>query len=176
MASRLHLVNILSFRAVSPADCLNEVPFPGGADLGGDTEGVAARRTPTPDIPHPIYAPYTLHLTPHTLYMRPSPYTTHPTPYASNLQTKPETLNQAEQMWEEILNGSRRVRQALERKIGFFFFFFTLGTGPRRSLSLKLGDTRVYESQTRKPKAGTTPRTARTIRAADTRKLGPRRA
>ena len=26
-----------------------------------------------------------------------------------------------------------------------FFFFFTLVTGPRRSLSLKLSDTRVYE-------------------------------
>jgi len=31
----------------------------------------------------------------------------------------------------------------------FFFFFFTLGTGPRRSLSLKLSDTRVYEPQIR---------------------------
>ena len=31
----------------------------------------------------------------------------------------------------------------------FFFFFFTLVTGPRRSLSLKLSDTRVYEPQTR---------------------------
>jgi len=28
-----------------------------------------------------------------------------------------------------------------------FFFFFTLVTGPRRSLSLKLGDKRVYEPQ-----------------------------
>ena len=28
-----------------------------------------------------------------------------------------------------------------------FFFFFTLVTGPRRSLSLKLSDTRVYEPQ-----------------------------
>ena len=27
----------------------------------------------------------------------------------------------------------------------FFFFFVTLVTGPRRSLSLKLSDTRVYE-------------------------------
>jgi len=27
----------------------------------------------------------------------------------------------------------------------FFFFFFTLVTGPRRSLSRKLSDTRVYE-------------------------------
>ena len=31
----------------------------------------------------------------------------------------------------------------------FFFFFFTLVTGPRRSLSLKLSDTRVYEPQVR---------------------------
>jgi len=29
----------------------------------------------------------------------------------------------------------------------FFFFFFTLGTGPRRPLSLKLSETRVYEPQ-----------------------------
>jgi len=28
-----------------------------------------------------------------------------------------------------------------------FFFFCTLVTGPRRSLSLKLSDTRVYEPQ-----------------------------
>jgi len=30
-----------------------------------------------------------------------------------------------------------------------FFFFFTLVTGPRRSLSLNLSDTRVYEPQLR---------------------------
>ena len=30
-----------------------------------------------------------------------------------------------------------------------FFFFFTLVTGPRRSSSLKLSDTRVYEPQIR---------------------------
>jgi len=30
-----------------------------------------------------------------------------------------------------------------------FFFFFTLVTGPRRSLSVKLSDTRVYEPQIR---------------------------
>ena len=31
----------------------------------------------------------------------------------------------------------------------FFFFFFTLVTGPRRSLSLNLSDTKVYEPQIR---------------------------
>jgi len=31
----------------------------------------------------------------------------------------------------------------------FFFFFFTLVTGPRRSLSLKLSDTKVCEPQIR---------------------------
>jgi len=31
----------------------------------------------------------------------------------------------------------------------FFFFFCTLVTGPRRSLSLKLSNTRVYEPQIR---------------------------
>ena len=35
------------------------------------------------------------------------------------------------------------------------FFFFTLVAGPRRSLRLKLSDTRVYESQTR-ARLGTT--------------------
>jgi len=35
------------------------------------------------------------------------------------------------------------------------FFFFTLVTGPRRSLFLKLGDTRVYEPQIR-ARLGTT--------------------
>ena len=31
----------------------------------------------------------------------------------------------------------------------YFFFFFTLVTGPRRCLSLKLSDTRVYEPSIR---------------------------
>jgi len=35
------------------------------------------------------------------------------------------------------------------------FFFFTLVTGPRRSLSLELSDTRVYEPQVRS-RLGTT--------------------
>jgi len=35
--------------------------------------------------------------------------------------------------------------QESELLVSFFFFFFTLVTGPRRSLSLKLSDTRVYE-------------------------------
>ena len=38
---------------------------------------------------------------------------------------------------------------------GAFFFFFTLVTGPRRSLSLKLSDTRVYEPHIR-ARLGTT--------------------
>ena len=37
----------------------------------------------------------------------------------------------------------------------FFFFFFTLVTGPRRSLSRKRSDTRVYGPQIRS-RAGTT--------------------
>ena len=31
----------------------------------------------------------------------------------------------------------------------FFFFFFTLDTGPRRALRLKLSDTRVHEPEIR---------------------------
>jgi len=36
-----------------------------------------------------------------------------------------------------------------EEKEPKVIFFFTLVTGPRRSLSLKLSDTRVYEPQKR---------------------------
>jgi len=42
-------------------------------------------------------------------------------------------------------DGVRR----LYRRSGQIFFFFTLVTGPRRSLSLQLSDTRVYEPRTR---------------------------
>ena len=45
---------------------------------------------------------------------------------------------------------------------GRFFFFFTLVTGPIRSLSLKLSDTRVYEPQTR-ARLGTTARFCRVV-------------
>ena len=37
----------------------------------------------------------------------------------------------------------------LPYNVSFFFFFFTLVTGPRRALSLKLSDTRVYEPEIR---------------------------
>jgi len=40
-------------------------------------------------------------------------------------------------------------------RFDFFFFFFTLVTGPRRSLGLKLSDTRVYTPQIR-ARLGTT--------------------
>ena len=44
-----------------------------------------------------------------------------------------------------------RVRDPLtpKRKVFFLCFFFTIVTGPRRSLSPKLGDTRVSEPQIR---------------------------
>ena len=49
--------------------------------------------------------------------------------------------------------GSPRVRTpALSpdwQVVFFFFFVFTLGTGPRRSVSLKPSDARVYEPQMR---------------------------
>ena len=47
-----------------------------------------------------------------------------------------------------------RARNA-PRVVPCFFFFFTLVTGPRRSLSIKLSDTRVYEPQIR-ARLGTT--------------------
>jgi len=44
----------------------------------------------------------------------------------------------------------------MHKMLGFyFFFFFTLVTGSRRSLNLKLSDTRVYEPQIR-ARLGTT--------------------
>ena len=51
------------------------------------------------------------------------------------------------------LRGIRRMRREASvdeawDKV-FFFFFFTLVTGPRRSFSLKLSDKRVYEPQIR---------------------------
>ena len=45
------------------------------------------------------------------------------------------------------LRAARQTRYL--RRVHPFFFFFTLVTGPRRSLSLKLSDTRVYEPQIR---------------------------
>jgi len=45
--------------------------------------------------------------------------------------------------------GARCRRGVLRGARVFFFFFFTLVTGPRRSLGLKLSDTRVYGPQIR---------------------------
>ena len=51
----------------------------------------------------------------------------------------------------------RKYRVQEETDAGpFFFFFFTLVTGPRGSLSLELSDARVYEPQIR-ARLGTTP-------------------
>jgi len=64
----------------------------------------------------------------------------------------------------ELHEEKRRVGAELEKQSGdlekqkarmdqmkqvLFFFFFALVTGPGRSLSLKLSDTRVYEPQIR---------------------------
>jgi len=49
--------------------------------------------------------------------------------------------------------------------INLFFFFFTLVTGPRRSLSLKMSDTRVCEPQIR-ARLGTTAHVPALNRAA----------
>ena len=53
------------------------------------------------------------------------------------------------------LSGREGARAKIEDTNAFFgrsdnlFFFFTLVTGPRRSLNLKLSDTRVYAPQIR---------------------------
>jgi len=51
--------------------------------------------------------------------------------------------------------GDLRVERSRGGDRSRFFFFFTLVTGPRRSLSLKLTDSRVYEPQIR-ARLGTT--------------------
>jgi len=53
-------------------------------------------------------------------------------------------------------------RRALSPSHNFFFFFFTLVTGPRRSLGLKLSDTSVYAPQIR-ARLGTTAHFCRVV-------------
>jgi len=53
------------------------------------------------------------------------------------------------------LVSHRETPPSLQDLEAFFFFFFTLVTGPGRSLSLKLSDTRVYEPHIR-ARLGTT--------------------
>ena len=55
-----------------------------------------------------------------------------------------------------------RPRHHPARVLLLFFFFLTLVTDPRRSLSLKLSDTRVYEPQTR-ARLGTTAQLCRVV-------------
>ena len=49
----------------------------------------------------------------------------------------------------EPQQASERSGRAPRSATQVFFFFFTLVAGPRRSLSLKLSDARVYEPQIR---------------------------
>ena len=60
-----------------------------------------------------------------------------------------------QRLWFAPTYSSPKVR-ASEFFFFFFFFFFcfTLVTGPRRSLSLKLSETRVYEPQIRASSGG----------------------
>ena len=61
--------------------------------------------------------------------------------------------------WRYILSSFEMRAGNLRPEIGprstsptpgiFFFFFFALVTGPKRSLSLDLGDTRIFEPQIR---------------------------
>ena len=67
-------------------------------------------------------------------------------------------------MEDTSADASASVGGVLRR--GFFFFFFTLVTGPRRSLSLKLSDTRVCASQIR-ARLGTTAHFWQELGAAD---------
>ena len=56
-----------------------------------------------------------------------------------------------EMAWRPALESSVMLTLNSKRFLGFpdIFFFFTLFTGRRRSLGLKLSDTRVYEPQIR---------------------------
>jgi len=61
------------------------------------------------------------------------------------------------------LAGHEQRMHAFEKVAAtFFFFFFTLVTSPRRSLRLKLSNTRVYEPQIRAP-LGTTAHLCRVV-------------
>ena len=57
------------------------------------------------------------------------------------------------QGWDVYIRVRTYMREDYQRPIhsslAATFFFFTLVTGPRRSLGLKLSDTRVYEPQMR---------------------------
>ena len=73
-----------------------------------------------------------------------NPVTTlHPLP--PTLQTKPDSGFS----WRR--SGGPRRSPATQN---FFYFFFTLVTGPRRSVSLKLSDTEVYERGTESVDSG----------------------
>ena len=60
-----------------------------------------------------------------------------------SLNPNPQTRNPQQ---EQAFAVDKVFKETDEFKV---FFFFTLITGPRRSLSLKLSDTRVYEPQIR---------------------------
>jgi len=85
--------------------------------------------------PHPTL--YTLHTKPYAL--NPNPFTLNPQPQPLLTQTlKAETWNPKPEPETQPLRPST-----------LFSFFVSLVTGPRRSLSLKLSDTRVYAPQVR---------------------------
>ena len=50
-----------------------------------------------------------------------------------------------DELGEHGTHKTVKVILALARQDHILFFFFTLVTGPRRSLSLELSDTKVYE-------------------------------
>ena len=69
---------------------------------------------------------------------------------------------------ESSSSHSFTIRRACFRVegLGFLLFFFTLVTGPRRSLRLKLSDARVYEPQIR-ARLGTTVHFCEVVMGAD---------
>jgi len=115
-------------------------PTPSGC-LGRHTWTCIARRRGDYNLP-----PYTLHLNvPHHAA---SLDTLHHTPI-----TLHATLSTRRGVTPDPENLTSRTIQAPIPAL--VFFFFTLGTGPRRSLGLKPSDARVYEPQIR-ARLGTT--------------------
>ena len=110
----------------------------------GSWWGCAATNTAT-YTPH--HTPEPRHPTPYTL--NPEPWTLNPTPYTLNPEPQPlDPELGAVEKWSRA-RAACRVAVRGHPTPHTFFFFFTLLTGPRRSLSLKMSDTRVYAPQIR---------------------------
>ena len=95
---------------------------------------------------------------------------------AAVAHTEYETRNTKSQSWH-LKHGTRNLtHETRNPELGTRnpFFFFTLVTGPGRSLRLKLSDTRVYEPQIRARNQVEEARAVRALRARGRKPLHPK--